>query len=43
VGSVLDRLCGKFRRGYMNLKKVPQLFVATGATQFGERKELSVD
>ena len=25
-------------RQYMNLKKVPQLFVATGATQFGERK-----
>jgi branched-chain amino acid transport system substrate-binding protein len=25
-------------RPYMNLKKVPQLFVATGATQFGERK-----
>jgi branched-chain amino acid transport system substrate-binding protein len=25
-------------RQYMNLKKVPQLFVASGATQFGERK-----
>jgi branched-chain amino acid transport system substrate-binding protein len=25
-------------RQYMNLKKVPQLFVATGATQFGDRK-----
>jgi branched-chain amino acid transport system substrate-binding protein len=25
-------------RPYMNMKKVPQLFVATGATQFGERK-----
>jgi len=25
-------------RPYMNTKKVPQLFVATGATQFGERK-----
>jgi branched-chain amino acid transport system substrate-binding protein len=25
-------------RPYMNQKKVPQLFVATGATQFGERK-----
>jgi branched-chain amino acid transport system substrate-binding protein len=25
-------------RPYMNLKKVPQLFVATGATQFGDRK-----
>src|SRR4051794_35763123 len=25
-------------RPYMNQKKVPQLFVATGATQFGDRK-----
>jgi branched-chain amino acid transport system substrate-binding protein len=25
-------------RPYMNAKKVPQLFVATGATQFGDRK-----
>ena len=25
-------------RQYMNVKKVPQLFVATGATQFGDRK-----
>ena len=25
-------------RQYMNLKKVPQLFVATGATQFGDFK-----
>jgi branched-chain amino acid transport system substrate-binding protein len=25
-------------RQYVNLKKVPQLFVATGATQFGDRK-----
>jgi branched-chain amino acid transport system substrate-binding protein len=25
-------------RQYLNLKKVPQLFVASGATQFGERK-----
>jgi branched-chain amino acid transport system substrate-binding protein len=25
-------------RQYMNLKKVPQLFVATGATQFGDQK-----
>jgi ABC-type branched-subunit amino acid transport system substrate-binding protein len=46
VGFIFQQLgtpCATATRKYLNIKKVPQIFIASGATQFGDREAFPRD